>query len=390
MKYRFFILFLLLICQEVVAIDIKVKLYSNKTIDKAIVTPTSTNYYLIALDDSLNPIDTIIDLYEESTGNTLYFTNTNGLLDVNRIKQSLGKYEALLLVSKKREKTFVISAAGKERIYNGNLQFRVYKGHLQIVNIVDLEQYVSGVVESEGGHIDTYEYFKAQAILARTFALKNWEKHTSEGYNLKDDVSSQAYYSKCYLQNKDNIIKATYATKDTVLVSKECDLILTAFHANSGGQTANSEDAWVSKVSYLRSKEDKYSAGQPSYTWEKKIDKKQFLSYFKRQFGVKDDDTAFEEAVLSFTQKSRMSYFSYEGKKLALKRVRTDFKLRSTYFSVEESGDNVILKGKGYGHGVGLSQDGAINMAQQGFTCKEILYYYYNNVELENLNFLEL
>lgn len=376
---------------QVKAIDIKVKLYSGKNLDKAIVTPTSTDYYLIALDENLEPIDTIIDLYEEAQGNTLYFSETGELVDVNRIKHPLGKYEALLLVSKKKEKTFVISAAGKERIYNGNLQFRVYNGSLQVVNIVDIEQYVAGVVESEGGHIDTYEYFKAQAILARTFALKNWNKHISEGYNLKDDVSSQAYYSKCYLQNKDNIIKATYDTKDTVLVSKEeCDLILTAFHANSGGQTANSEDAWVSKVSYLRSKEDKFSTGQPSYTWEKKVSKEQFLNYFKRQFGIKSDNKEFEKAVLSFTQKDRKSYFTYEGKRLALKNVRNDFKLRSTFFSVEESGDEVILKGKGYGHGVGLSQDGAINMAKQGYNCKEILYYYYNNVELENLNFLEL
>ncbi|MDZ7845934.1 MAG: SpoIID/LytB domain-containing protein [Owenweeksia sp.] len=68
--------------------------------------------------------------------------------------------------------SFRIEAAGRQRVYQGNLRLRIFNGQLQVVNVVDMENYVAGVVESEGGHENNPEFFKAQAVLARTFALK--------------------------------------------------------------------------------------------------------------------------------------------------------------------------------------------------------------------------
>jgi stage II sporulation protein D len=77
----------------------------------------------------------------------------------------------------------------------------------------------------------------------------------------------------------------------------------------------------------------------------------------------------------------------WEGKRVNLKEVRSRFNLRSTYFSIKESGEDLLLTGRGYGHGVGLSQDGAIRMDELGHDFKEILQFYYREVEFEHLRY---
>ncbi len=165
----------------------------------------------------------------------------------------------------------------------------------------------------------------------------------------------------------------------------DCDPVLSVFHANSGGFTVNSEDVWLKPVPQLRSRLDTFSIGVGSYTWEKRIDKDRFFNYFASMFGVKND-AELQKALLNFEQSDRQKYFSYKGKNLKLTKVRHDFRLRSTYFQVELDGTEVVLKGKGFGHGVGLSQDGAIEMSHRGFNYKSILHHYYSEIDLEALD----
>jgi stage II sporulation protein D len=71
-----------------------------------------------------------------------------------------------------------------------------------------------------------------------------------------------------------------------------------------------------------------------------------------------------------------------------LKEIRSDFNLKSTYFSVEDAGETLIFKGKGFGHGIGLCQEGAIRMAKTGYSYSDIIHYYFKNVNIVNLNSL--
>ncbi len=384
------ILFLLLLSQNLFGVELKIRLFSTLNLSQATVAPDSGDYFLIALDSKLRPVDTILGIYDEEDYRNLHFLQSGSGVKVTRGDFPRGTYKALLIKSKDPYKEFSIQAGGKERVYHGDLRLRIYDGHLQVVNIVEMEQYVAGVVESEGGHKHSPEFFKAQAVLARTFALKNLQKHSNEGYNLKDDVTSQVYFSKARHAHSKAIIEAVEATRDTILVTYRCEPILGVFHANSGGYCTNAEDVWLRPVEYLKARPDSFSVGVGSYSWEKELSKNEFYGFFARSLGV-PNDIFLQKALLNFDQDQREAYFTFKGKTLKLTKVRNQFGLRSTFFDVEDNGGSTVkLKGNGYGHGVGLSQDGAIEMARRGYSYREILNYYYEGVELESITSISL
>lgn len=384
---------LILLCCTVFtarAVEVRIKLFSTQSFSTVTVTPDSGAYYLIALDDRLRPIDTVLDIFEEEKNRTLTISKYGSDVKSSRGQTNFGNYDALLIRSKDPERQFRVETEGRKRMYHGDLQVRVYDGVLQVVNIVDLEDYVGGVVESEGGHQLNPEYFKAQAVLARTFVLKNWNKHIREGYNLKDDVTSQVYFSKARYQYSAAIKDAVECTRDTVLVTYECDPILGVFHANSGGCTVAAQDAWMESIPYLQPKIDTFSLHVGSYSWQKKIAKADFYQYVASSLGV-PNDIRLHKAILNFHQNgNRKAYFEFNGRKLKLTKIRFRYNLRSTYFDIEDAGDHLLFTGNGYGHGVGLSQDGAMEMDRRGYNYREILQFYYDKVELESIHRLDL
>ena len=80
----------------------------------------------------------------------------------------------------------------------------------------------------------------------------------------------------------------------------------------------------------------------------------------------------------------RIPWFEWNGHRVKMRDVRTRFKLRSSFFSVEDKGNMLLLKGRGFGHGVGLSQQGAMEMAKQGLKYDQILHFYFQDVQLVN------
>ncbi|MDX5326983.1 MAG: SpoIID/LytB domain-containing protein [Bacteroidota bacterium] len=383
-RFLFILSFLFLSLSGMMAKDIKVRLFSNKVLAQTIVTPHTGKFHLLALDRKLSILDTVYDVFGDTLKEPMFFIHKGNRIEVRTQEQRFGDYEALMLVAPVDTDAWIIKGAGPERIYSGKVCFRIQSGEFQVINIVDLETYVAGVVESEGGHVAEFEYLKAQAIMARTFALKNLEKHLEEGYNLKDDVTSQVYLSKAYLQNKDMINQAVRQTRDSVLVTEKGELVFGAFHSNSGGQTANSEEAWSQPIDYLRSRTDSFSLGQERSTWTVTLDKEKFVAYFARWFGVSINEPQLRKEVVTFSQPQRRSVFTYKNKELPLKYVRKEFGLRSTYFSVQEKGDKVILNGRGFGHGVGMSQEGAMEMSRRGYDHKQILSFYFRGTRLED------
>lgn len=384
------LLFLLFIgFAQLKAVELDIRIYSNQQVKQAVVTTDTGLYYLLALDENLQRVDTIYDVFPQDSLRTFYLATEGKNIFINRGKERLGRYTALVFTGEHSEKEFRINANNKGRVYHGDIRFTSKGGELVIVNRVNLEKYVAGVVESEAGHVDQLEFYKAQAVLARTFAMKNLNKHKSEGYNLKDDVTSQVYFSKSHYTNQKIIDAAVEATSDTVLVMPDCKPVLSVFHANSGGFTTNSEDVWLRPVDYLKSRPDSFSIDVGSYFWEREITSHRFFAYFAEKLKV-PNDIHLQKALLNFDQQSRISHFEYKGKSLKLTEVRRHFNLRSTFFSLEQRGNIIVLKGRGYGHGVGLSQDGAIEMSRRGFDYKEILEFYFTGVELESVKQLDI
>ncbi len=178
---------------------------------------------------------------------------------------------------------------------------------------------------------------------------------------------------------------ASSRTMGEVIVDKDKKMISAAFHSNSGGQTVNSENIWTIPTSYLKSVNDSFSNDMKNSLWEKKMLKSDFVNYLKTSFNFPVEDSSKLDSVLNFKQTTRKVFLIDS---IHLKFIRRDFYLKSTFFDIVEQGDTLIFKGRGYGHGVGLSQEGAIKMAKLGYKYHDIIKFYYKDVEI--VNFLEL
>lgn len=301
----------------------------------------------------------------------------------------IGQFNKIKIIGFLQDNTFKIkptSPGYNGRVYDDNLFLSATESKLKIINEVDLEKYIAGVVESEGGPKAHNEYYKTQAILCRTYALNHFDRHILDGYNLCDGVHCQAYYAHCH-KNTD-IKLAASSTKGLVLVDTSLNLISSSFHSNSGGQTANSEDVWLKPLSYLRSVPDSFSLSGRNAFWTKKIPIWKWRQYLINN-GIKVDYPGYTHDDLQFWQPNRKRNYEFNGDSIPLKTIRIDWKLRSAFFSLVREGNQLVFKGKGYGHGVGLSQEGAMIMAQMNMNYRDIIMFYYKNIHIVSLRALD-
>jgi len=280
-----------------------------------------------------------------------------------------------------------VQPKSKDHIYQDNLIVKAGKLGMVFINEVNIEKYVAGVVESEGGANKPLEYYKVQSIISRTYMLANKRRHIFEGYHVCDQVHCQVYHGKSRFD--ENIPQAAWETKGSVLVDGEIELITAAFHSNCGGRTSDSETIWTKPLSYLKSREDSFCLHQPHSHWEKSIESKSWLSYLERKHKVRLEDKSTEEAVLAYFPSEKTRYFQAGDLKIPLTEVRKDWKLKSSFFTIYEDADSVKFTGRGFGHGVGLCQEGAMKMAELGFSFNEIIHFYYTDVHLIQLSVID-
>ena len=310
----------------------------------------------------------------------------NDSVEVKTFETIIGRYKKIKFSSPDFIKSFrlkLISPERKPRFYEDNLTVETEAGNLKLINEIVLDNYISGVVQAESGKRSYQEFYKVQAILARTFALSHLQKHAAEGFSLCDHTHCQAYFGKT---TELDIMKAVSETKDKVVVDDNLNLIEAAFHSNSGGQTANSEDVWGSKLTYLRSVNDTFSTKMPNAKWERKMAKEDWLSYLKLKHNYPIQDSNARWLAMNFKQDSRKPYLEVNNIRVALKNVRTDLQLKSTFFTIIPQGDTLLFKGRGFGHGVGMCQEGAMRMAKIGYTYPEVINFYYQNIQLIDLH----
>ncbi len=333
-------------------------------------------------------------VYRLKKGRSIILNYTKGYINVSNAKRDFGLYQNLIITDKKYkyEKSHdqtnskknceltlkIIEPKMDARIYQGNIKFSVKEKNMVPVNQIGLSDYLSAVVEAESGSKAELEYYKNQAVICRTYALKNPEKHKPDGFNLCDGVHCQAYKGKSTLNPL--IQKAVTNTDAMVVVDENNELISSVFSANCGGQTNNSEDVWTNKVSYLRSIQDQFCMDQRQATWTKIIDAKEFISFLKEK-SIHIPDTIPLDS-LSFEQLSRKISYTVENQEIRLTTIRSGLNLRSTFFSIKPNGEQLVFSGRGYGHGVGMCQEGAMNMAKKGCKFDDIIKYYYHNVNI--------
>jgi stage II sporulation protein D len=263
--------------------------------------------------------------------------------------------------------------------YSGDLKCFPDLATLVMINICDMERYIAGVVMSEGGSGKNIEYFKSQAVIARTYMYRYIDKHLYDGYNVCDNTHCQAFNGT----SSDSILnRAAIETKGLVILDQDSTIIESAFHSNCGGETASSGDVWLTVQPYLKKVIDPYCLSSRNAVWRKSIGLNEWIEFINESgFSGKTDDPS----VFSFSQKSRLSDYKTGSFTIPLTIIRSELNLRSTFFSVYPEGDSIILRGRGYGHGVGLCQEGAMVMALKGFKFNQIIEFYYSGVLISDI-----
>jgi stage II sporulation protein D len=357
--------------------SVDVCIFSLEKIQIVKVTTQTSDYKLISQDSVLSVFPENTNLNIEVKDSLFHISNDTLTWDLSEFELHTDSVNGGFFINLGHLKT-------PARVYLGSFKMLFNNGEAKIINVVDLESYVSAVVEAEGGYNAGIEYYKTQAVICRTYALRNINRHKLDGFSLCDGTHCQVYPSKAMNRM---IIQATKQTAGKVVVDKDFKLINAVYHSNSGGETANSIDVWKSQLSYLVSVQDTFSLAGKHADWEREISLSEWKIFLENK-GVAIEHLTDEDLKLKLID--RIPAMQIDNVSIPMREIRKYFRLKSAFFSVEVLGDLVILNGKGYGHGVGLSQEGAMEMAEQKYSCEEIIQHYYPGAMLVNLCLLDI
>jgi stage II sporulation protein D len=295
--------------------------------------------------------------------------------------KNLGRFKILKLSNMTDSGIFSLRIANPPsnlRYFDDNIEISVSLGKLQTVNIVDLDKYLAGVVESEGGVRATLEYYKTQSVLCRTYILSHLDRHIEEGFYLCDGVHCQAYNGMN--TGTKSIVKAAFDTRGLVVTDTDSCFITAAFHSDCGGETESAQNVWLIKKKYLKPVQDPYCQNQRNYKWERKLQLEQWKKYLTSNGYILKADIL--PSNFNYTQYSRKQYYKIGKDSITFRKIRSDFNFPSAFFSIEVENSNIELHGRGYGHGVGLCQEGAMQMSKLGYNFREIIQFYYQGVNV--------
>jgi stage II sporulation protein D len=353
--------------------QIKVRLFSSQTPETVVFAVTNGEYEII--DYKGGP-----EILHEK--DLIVISKYNGRLAVKSRDSNGFIADSLIIKAKSDSSAFSLRTNGQNPVrqyYSGDLSCYPDLETLVLINDCDVENYIAGVVRAEGGIRKHEEYFKSQAIIARTYMYKYLDKHIHDRYNVCDNTHCQAFNG----MTTDSVINsASLKTHGLVILDKDSSLIISAFHSNCGGMTVSSADVWVAEQSYLKSVIDPYCLNSRNAVWEKKIGTSDWIDYLlKSGYSGKTNDPS----VLSFYQTKRWVDYKAGSFTMPFEKIREDLNLRSSFFSVIAAKDSIQFKGKGYGHGVGLCQEGAMEMAVRGNSYQQIIDFYYFGVIITDI-----
>lgn len=270
--------------------------------------------------------------------------------------------------------------------FSSNSMIRVYRENTKKIDSVPIEEYIVGVVAGEMPVEFELEALKAQAVAARSYVMKQVEKNKKKDYDVVDTVMNQVYLDKTHLMtvwkdsytDKINKIKVAVLSTKGEYISYNDKVAEALFFSTSPGVTENSEDIFSNKVAYLRSVDSSWDKISPVYNTSKTFTLKEFY----RLLDLEYSDTLNIE-VTSKTKTGRIKKIKINGKEFSANTICSKLSLRSTYFEIIKDGSKIVIKNKGYGHGVGMSQYGAEGMAKAGYNYQDILKHYYTGVEIK-------
>ena len=254
---------------------------------------------------------------------------------------------------------------------------------------IPLEEYLVGVLAGEMPINFDLEALKAQAVASRSYALKRIEYNKDKEYDVVDSIMNQVYLDNEYLKDAwglnyvKNINKLRTAINETIDEYLEYDnkIVDALFFSTSNGYTENSENVFNFECDYLKSVESPWDKEVSSaYNNQKTIPLTEFYQKlnlpYNKNLNIK---------ILKRSSTNRILLLKINNIEFKGTDIYNKLSLRSTDFEIELLGTTVKIKTKGYGHGVGMSQYGALGMAKAGYKYDEILKHYYKNTSIKKL-----
>ena len=266
-----------------------------------------------------------------------------------------------------------------DRWYRGGITLERTDKGLTAVNNVNLEHYLYSVIGAEMSPSWPLEALKAQAVAARSYALYQREKRGTRTYDLGDTQAWQVY--KGVETEAHGTYAAVQETAGQVMVYNG-KIIEAFFHSSSGGHTENVEDVWTEARAYLRGVPD-YDRGAPVYEWSTSVSPSELnhlISGVGNIVGMQPATTTQTGRVVTMTVIGDSGQKTIDGQD-----IQKLLGLKSTRFSIQKANGMFQIYGRGFGHGVGLSQWGAHNLAVSGANYQQMLYHYYQNASLAQL-----
>ena len=286
--------------------------------------------------------------------------------------------------------------------YGGEFILSASGNKVNAINVIDMEEYLRGVVPYEIGRLDEskFEALKAQAVAARTYAYKHFGSRHSHGFDIYADTRDQVYKG---LQSASDVTDRAVRETGGVVMTYNGEFITAYYHSTCGGETEGVVTWGRPDHPYLKNKPDIRPDGTPwckesSYTeWVREFDESELRDLFQTnakeaKANVPSFSSIQNISILDTLKSGRihtLEITTNNGKFTAkADKIRWLFKrgstiLPSSFFRISRNGDKWILKGKGFGHGVGLCQMGARARAQAGQSYIQILTHYYPGITLE-------
>lgn len=286
----------------------------------------------------------------------------------------------------------LLSVNGKP--YRGLFKIQIgSKNGLNVINILDIESYLYGVIPKEMSPQWPLEALKAQSVAARSFALYQKAKNKNKEYDVAASTGSQVYSG--YSVESATTNHAVDETKGVIMLYQG-QPALAYFHANSGGMTEDARNVWTTEIPYLKSVQDDPSMKAPNVSWSASLELNTIRQSLN-QNGIKISSVT-RVRPIKHSPTGRVTKIGISSAEGEIVLDGNDFRLKvdpsvikSTLFTMapmdeKDENENSIIRfeGKGFGHGVGMSQWGALVMARDGYSYRDILVHYYPGVEIGN------
>lgn len=287
--------------------------------------------------------------------------------------------EGIKILSENKTRIYI-----NNRLFRGNIDIIKNKdAKLMVVNHIDLEEYLYGVLYHEVSHRWPKEALKAQAIAARTYALYQKLVSKNKYYDLFADIYSQVYGGR-----QSETLGTRRAVNSTLgMVLAYDNMVFPAYyHATCGGRTSDASTIWDIDMPALQGKVCDFCKASPHYKWKKELDMEDIQKKIKKA-GHEIEVVSIE--ILKRDRAGRVLDLLLKGKAGNLELNANKFRLivgpniiKSTNFEIQARGRYITFSGKGWGHGIGMCQWGAFGMARHGWKAEEILGYYYQGAEI--------